>query len=259
MNEVPSLVAELWYAEAPDLNAPALLDALRQLSGDAEQQDGSLVVPHPGSGSADQPLLTVVMAGSPLGTDGKQRPDTSQTWDWADTEAAVATGQASVLITELFPGDVPVATRVAALVQVVRAVAAVTGPAAISWPQSQRVTDPDQLGEDDLEGLINVRLFTVAGDAEALVMDTLGLHSFGLPDVQCHFRGKDPAEIGALLYSTAGYIFDAGDVIADGNTISGLSGDERYTCRREPALLQPDRPVIDIDLGDPYAAGQRDR
>ena len=112
MNEVPSLVAELWYAEAPDLNAPALLDALRQLSGDTEQQDGSLVVPHPGSGSADQPLLTVVMAGSPLGTDGKQRPDTSQTWDWAETEAAVATGQASVLITELFPGDVPAETRV---------------------------------------------------------------------------------------------------------------------------------------------------
>ena len=104
-----------------------------------------------------------------------------------------------------------------------------------------------------------MRLFTVAGDAEALVMDTLGLHSFGLLDVQCHFRGKDPAEIGALLYSTAGYIFDAGDVIADGNTISGLEWDERYTCRREPALLQPDRLVIDVDLGDPFAAGQRDR
>ena len=131
MNEVPSLVAELWHAETPDLNAPALLDALRQLSGAAEQQDGSLVVPHPGSG--DQPLLTVVMAGSPLGTDGKQRPDTSQTWDWAETEAAVATGQASVLITELFPGDAPVATRVAALVQVVRAVAAVTGPDVLAY------------------------------------------------------------------------------------------------------------------------------
>ena len=67
MNEVPSLVAEPRDVEPPDLNAPALLDALRQLSGEAEQQDGSLVVPHHGSGSADKPLLTVVMAGSPLG------------------------------------------------------------------------------------------------------------------------------------------------------------------------------------------------
>ena len=67
------------------------------------------MVPHP-VGRPTSPLLTVVMAGSPLGTDGKQRPDTSQTWDWPGTEAAVATGQASVLITEMFPGDVPVAT-----------------------------------------------------------------------------------------------------------------------------------------------------
>ena len=48
-------------------------------------------------------------------------------------------------------------------------------------------------------------------------------------------------------------------MIADGNTISGLNDEERYLCRREPALLEPARPVIDIDLGDPYAAGRRDR
>jgi hypothetical protein len=30
-------------------------------------------------------------------------------------------------------------------------------------------------------------------------------------------------------------------------------------CLHEPALLAPSRRVIDIDLGDPYAAGRRDR
>jgi hypothetical protein len=30
-------------------------------------------------------------------------------------------------------------------------------------------------------------------------------------------------------------------------------------CFHEPALLEPSRQVIDIDLGDPYAAGQRVR
>ena len=77
-----------------------------------------------------------------------------------------------------------------------------------------------------LRGVINIRLFTVAGDESALVMDSLGLHIFGLPDVQCHFRDREPAEIAALLHSTATYLFDAGDVIADGNTISSLDGVE---------------------------------
>jgi len=35
--------------------------------------------------------------------------------------------------------------------------------------------------------------------------------------------------------------------------------DERLVCFHEPALLAPSRQVIDVDLGDPYAAGQRDR
>ena len=60
-----------------------------------------------------------------------------------------------------------------------------------------------------------------------MVLDTLGMHVFGLPDLQCHFRDRDPGEIAGLLYATALYVFDSGDVIAHGNTISGPQGDER--------------------------------
>ena len=82
---------------------------------------------------------------------------------------------------------------------------------------------------------------------------------FGLPDVQCHFWDRQPGEIAPLLFATAVYLFQSGDVIADGNTISGPWADERLVCLHEPALLAPSRRVIDIDLGDPYAAGRRDR
>ena len=61
----------------------------------------------------------------------------------------------------------------------------------------------------------------MAGDDDAMVLDTLGLHVFGLPDLQCHFRGREPGKIAGLLYATATYVFDEGDVILDGNTISG--------------------------------------
>lgn len=46
---------------------------------------------------------------------------------------------------------------------------------------------------------------------------------------------------------------------SDGNTISGVRGDEHWRCRHGPALVGPDRLVIDIDPGAPYAAGGRDR
>ena len=42
-----------------------------------------------------------------------------------------------------------------------------------------------------------------------------------------------------MLFATAVYLFDAGDVIEDGNTISEPDGEGRYVCRRETALLDP--------------------
>jgi Domain of unknown function (DUF4261) len=256
------LVVELWYAEeAPDLADPELLQRLRSLSPDTEPQLESVVVPH-GNGSA--PLLTVIMPGSPLGEDGKALPDVSQTWDWEDAETAVARCRCSLLITEMFADRTFAVERTPeerwnALSGVVAELIRLTHPTVLSWPQSQRVGDPELFAAGDLDGLINVRYFSIANDPGAIVMDTLGLYVFDLPDVQCHFRDREPAEIAAMLFSTATYVFRSGDVIADGNTISGLRGDERLLCFREPSLLEPKRLVIDVDLGDPYAAGRRSR
>ena len=260
-----ALVAELWFEHAPDLTAPELLAALRSLSPDTQAQQDSITVPYPGSSGDDQvdggpaPLVTVVMPSTPLGQSGKQRPDVSQTWDWAGAEAAVAKATVGVIVTELLVTGWSAKDRVAALTRVVTELCRLTHPVSIYWAQSQRVSDPETVVVDDLDGIVNVRFFTVAGDDQAMVLDTLGLHVFGLPDLQCHFRGREPGEIAGLLYATALYVFDSGDVIADGNTISGLDGNERYVCRREPSLLEPSRLVLDVDLGDPYAAGRRDR
>ncbi len=258
--ERPALVAELWYEAAPNLEDPGLLAALREVSADTEAQGSAVTVPHQiGAGSGVAPLLTVLLPGSSLDDPAKSLPDTSQTWSWVGAEQAVQGCRASLLVSEMFAAGADPAERVAALTTVLDAVIRTTGPAVISWPQSQRVADPAEFEAEDLDGIINVRLFTVARDPGALVMDTLGLNVFGMPDVQCHFRDRDPGEIAALLYTTAVYLFDSGDVILDGNTISEPNGQGRYVCRREPALLDPARPVLDVDLGDPYAAGDRDR
>ena len=199
------------------------------------------------------------MPATPLGEAGKSRPDVSQTWDWEGAEAAVARSTASVLVTEMLVSGWSAQDRVDALSRVVLVLSRLTRPLAVSWPHSQRVSDPETLTGDGFDGVVNVRFFTVAGEEPAMVLDTLGLHVFGLPDLQCHFRDRDPGEVAGLLYATALYVFEAGDVIADGNTISGPDGDGRFVCRRETSLLEPTRLVLDVDLGDPYAAGQRDR
>jgi Domain of unknown function (DUF4261) len=255
------LVAELWFPEPPDLSDPELLAALRSLSPETEAQQDSITVPYAGSAANGQgsSLVTVVMPSTPLGQAGKQPPDVSQTWDWDGAEAAVARGSAGVLVTELGTGGRSAQDRVDALTRVLAELCRLTEPVAIYWGQSQRVSDPDALVVDDLNGIVNVRFFGVAGDDDAMVLDTLGLHVFGLPDLQCHFRDREPGKLAGLLYATALYVFDSGDVIADGDTISGLEPHERYVCRREQSLLPPSRLVLDIDLGDPYAAGRRDR
>lgn len=255
----PGLVAELWYAEPVDLSRPEILAALRVIAPEAEAQSESIVVPHAAAVDGRPPLMSAVMAASAVVHGGKQRPDVSQTWDWPEAADAVEASRASLLVTEMFADTSDPEERVAAVDAVVAALVPVTDPLLVSWPQSQRVVDPRHEAADDLDGVINVRMFTVAGDDTALVMDTLGLHVFGLPDVQCHFRDRLPAEIAALLYSTAVYLFESGDVIADGNTVSGADGDGRFVCRHEPALVGPARTVVDVDLGDPYAAGERDR
>jgi Domain of unknown function (DUF4261) len=250
------LVVELWYAEAPDLGDPVRLEVLRSRWPATEPQMESIIVPH---GDSPSPLLTVIMTASPVGQDGKALPDVSQTWDWEDAEVAVSASRCSLLVTEMFGADRAPQERWDAMSGVVAEMVRLTRPTVLSWPQSQRVGDPELFAAGDLDGLINIRYFSISNDPGATVMDTLGLHVFGLPDVQCHFRDREPSEIAAMLFSTAVYLFRFGDVIGDGNTISGPQGDERLVCFHERALLAPSRQVIDVDLGDPYAAGRRDR
>jgi hypothetical protein len=270
--EREGLVAELWYETVPDLTDPVLLEGLRAVSPSTEARDGSLFVPYdggerppittPGADGAGQPsapLVSMVLPGSALGVAGKSLPDATQTWDWPDVDEALGRARGSVLVVEMFGGPYGRRDRAAALVGVVAALTAATRPLAVSWPTSQRVTDPAVEATDGLGGLVNVRLFAVSDDADELVMDTRGLAPFELPDLQVHFRDLEPGRLAGLLYATAAYLLEEGDVIADGNTISGLEGDEHWRCVHEDALVPPVRRVLDIDPGDPYAAGKRAR
>ena len=173
-------------------------------------------------------------------------------WPQAAREAARAR-QAVALVDEL-----PSPERLGAFVARVAAEAKARGAVAIWWKVAERLVSPAALAEaaraaDPLRVALNLRLFHVeTGAADERVLDCIGLAALGLPDVQCHFAGLDPAQAAAVVEGTARYLFDEGDVIEDGDTVPGADGGQ-WRCLREEALVDPPRDVIDVTPPGPYA------
>ena len=151
----------------------------------------------------------------------------------------------------------PPAQRLAVFRATVLAVCRLTGPVAAWWPTTGQLLSPPSPDGPPLMGLVNVRLFRVEGSASDVVMDTLGLQVFGLPDLQCHCHDIDLPRLATYLRNAALYVFEHGDVIHDGDTIEGMEPGEKWRCQPEAALVPPDRLVIDLDPGEEYAAGER--
>jgi len=109
---------------------------------------------------------------------------------------------------------------------------------------------------------VNARFFNIQ-DTEDMMVDTLGMSTLFLPDVQMHFHGADHNAVINHAYNIAIYLFENGDVIDDGETVDGLNVDMKldrnvqWRCQHEDALIQPVRLVLDVNMGE-YASGKRE-
>ena len=181
-------------------------------------------------------------------------PSISQTWDWRDVEEVVSKCTSAVSATDMLAGALNRAIRLNLIHGFVQAFLDIVPVAAIHWLPSQRIVDPKYYGEGVAQGhsffsaAINVRMFKVE-ESEQIVMDTMGLRSFGLPDLQCHFQNVDPRQVGMFLYECAEFIFHKGDVIKTGDTIAGFDPSQKFECRRETSMVLPSRLVVDIAPG----------
>jgi hypothetical protein len=201
------------------------------------------------------PILTTIVPGGTGGTDR----DLTQTRDPAAAAELVAGCPAGLLVAEMTGRYHPPAVRIAAFKATLLALADQAGPAAVWCPTSTSLVGPDELRRHDLTGLVGVRFYRIDGEPGTMVMDTLGLHVLGLPDLQCHFRRLDPNAVAPILYDTAAYVYENGDVIADGHTVAGPAEGDVWRAQHENALVDPARIVLDLDPGDPHAAGSRPR
>ena len=108
--------------------------------------------------------------------------------------------------------------------------------------------------------VVNVRFFNIEG-TEDMLIDTVGMSTLFLPDLQYHFHDMDPNWVVNHAYNVASYILEHDNPIQDGETIDGVADGRmcreiQWKCQYEDALIQPPRGVLDIHMGE-YAAGGR--
>lgn len=266
---------ELLYPKPPRLEKSALLAALKKRLPAAAPMDGNessglLAFVHPDhlvsyAGGKEVPAQTfIALADKPPRGEAIEAA-IQQSWRFPEAREAVAACKAAVAVSDLMSSGLPYQKRLKLFTNALLAVIDVAPPKAIHWQPAQHIVDPKAYaraaaeGEDELfaAGAVNVRLFNVERAKGETLMDTLGLAALGLPDLQCHFHDLVAGEVAAVLYNTALYVFQAGDVIADGHTIEGIEPASKWRCRHERALAPPERVVIDMDPGRPHAAGTR--
>ena len=107
---------------------------------------------------------------------------------------------------------------------------------------------------------VNARFFHIQ-DTEDMLVDTVGMSTLFLPDLQYHFHGMDPNWVVNHAYNAASYMLENNNPIQDNETIDGIvdgniNREVQWKCRYENALIQPPREVLDICMGK-NASGKR--
>jgi len=266
---------ELLYLQSPPLDAETLSPCVRNFASHAEAADSGgkppILISHKDhlvpidvrvdGAAAAVPARTVVMPTESVANVGLLHEALSQTRDWDEAIDAVAQSTKRVVVSDLLAKDLPPRERLALFEAVVLGIIEAARPAAIHWKPAGKLVDPAALlkasGSTSIDALpqaaINVRLFRVANRDDDLLMDTLGLASLGLPDLQVLFHGMEPARVAAHLYAVALYTLRNGELVDDGETIEGPKRGTEWTARRSHALVEPPRTVFDFDPGSDYA------
>jgi hypothetical protein len=197
----------------------------------------------------------------------KLQPAIEQSWGFSEAAAQVKRCTTSILVTDLMARFLEYKTRLALFQKVLTSILEVVKCRAIHWQPAQQIVDPirylqtvapEKYPELQAGGL-NVRFYRISNSDEGdMLMDTLGLAALGLPDLQCHFKNLDVQAVARMLYNTGLYLFQNGDVIEDGHTVAGIKPTDKWLCQHEDSLLEPERVVLDINPGHPYASGNRE-
>lgn len=192
----------------------------------------------------------------------------SQTWDCPNADQIFASCKYQIIANDMLAAALDYKKRAELLVRFVEALMELFPTCrAVIFDNSKKMLTRDAIINCTIPEksrfiyyAVNVRFFNIQGREDKMV-DTLGMSTLFLPDLQYHFHGMNPDYVVNHAFNFLSYIFDSNNPIKPGDSIDGIkdgqiSMDVQWTTRYEDALIQPVREVIDINMGE-YAAGTR--
>ncbi|MBA4851628.1 DUF4261 domain-containing protein [Emticicia sp. BO119] len=175
-----------------------------------------------------------------------------QSWHWREVKPIINDCSYELELFDFISENLAHQTRLEIFQKFLSAVVKATNPAVIYFRNSEKFIKPEDFLEacdkeqgDFLHGAMNIRLFNI-GDGEVL-MDTFGLHAFGLADFECRFTRKyDPGEIAGVLTNIAYYVFETGDLIRSDTTIQGIGKNPIWKTQYKESMAEPKRLVVNV-------------
>ncbi len=271
----PTYGLELLGTEPFSLDDPKLISAMKRELGNVVHvptagPDSALFACHdfPVKLADAEVVAQIVLFRTEATIDPSSKESTerlAQSWRCPDAAAILNKCKHQILITDMFSSTLSHTVRMNLMTRALKAVLPVLPVDLISWTPTQQYLVPKQFldasnepAQDPTIGFLNVRFFTLSDHPGDMIMDTLGLTAYGLTDLQIHYRELDPSKVAACLAAIGAYLFEKGDVIKPGETVQGLTPEDKWLCRHEDSLLSPKRMVLDINPGHGFAAGDRD-
>lgn len=194
--------------------------------------------------------------------------DESQLWNCPNGKTILDSCKYQVVATDMMAAGLSAKERANMLVHYIEALVEVFPECkAVVFENSKKIFARDDIVNCNIPEkskfihyAINVRFFNIEGTNDKII-DTIGMSTLFLPDLQYHFHDVNPNEVVNHAYNVLSYIFDEDNPIKNGDTIDGLlngqiSQEVQWKIQYEDSLIQPVRTVIDINMGE-YASGNR--
>ncbi len=175
--------------------------------------------------------------------------------DWPEARAVVASHQAHALLISDCDANAPPDAIVRLHHRAHAALMEFAAVAAVLWPAAERLDPPETLpklaaqagdeGRSMAATCTTLRRFELDGENAGLVLiDSLGLAAFGLPDVQMIARQPLDAEIAAPAIEVIERLLTTGDAAAEIDLAA--QGGRDWGLSRMRSAFAPDREVVQV-------------
>jgi Domain of unknown function (DUF4261) len=178
-----------------------------------------------------------------------------QSWHWTDAKYYVDKCRFEILVTEKITG-LNYHQRTVLFLDFMAACIIATHPMAIYYDNAEKILDPSELGlnnissiADLLHPISNIRIFkTPESPSGTVLMDSVGLHALGLPDLEILFSNIDRGKMAEFLIKYSCLIFERGDCIKDNEYLEGFEPGKKFRCEHRHAIAPGDRTVLHISV-----------